>query len=397
MKLAQRMLRVKGSEIRSVGKKIASRSNPDLIKFSAGMPDAALFPAKALLEATVPLFSDPERASLQYGLTKGDTDLIGLIAGRMKAVEHMDIDPGNILITTGCQQGISLSAVALLDKGDAVLVESPSYMDGLNACIPYECDFVGIETDDDGMVAEALDRELDANPRAKLIYVIPNFQNPTGKAWPFKRRQDFMAVVKKHPDIMVVEDNPYGELRFRGKFVPSLKSMDTNGQVIYLGSFSKVLSPGLRVAWVIANDELVEKLEILKEGFDLQSNQFAQVQVVNYLRNNDLTAHVELLRAIYKRKCDLMLGAIKEQFPEQAKVIEPDGGMFIWVSLPERINTSEMLDDALEAGVSYIPGVSFYADGKGTDGMRLNFTSTPDERILVGVRRLADVIRTRLH
>ena len=396
MILAERMQRVKGSEIRSVGKKIAARNSADLIKLSAGIPDEALFPAEELKAATLPLFDEPLLPSLQYGLTKGDTRLVHLIAERMKQAERMEIPEKNILITTGCQQGISLSSVALLDKGDVVLVEKPTYMDGLNASIPYECRFIGVETDDDGMVAEALETALRTIPRVKMIYVIPNFQNPTGKAWPLKRRREFMDVIQKFPDLMVVEDNPYGELRFRGAFIPSLKSFDTRGQVIYLGSFSKVLSPGLRVAWVVAHDDLIEKLEILKEGFDLQSNQFAQSQVVNYLLQNDLTAHVEKLRAAYKEKCDTMLREIKRTFPPEAKVIEPDGGMFIWVSLPEYINTSDMLAEALDAGVSYIPGISFFADGRGTNGLRLNFTSNSCERIKLGIERLAGVIRKNI-
>ncbi|MEA5048658.1 MAG: PLP-dependent aminotransferase family protein [Eubacteriales bacterium] len=396
MVLAERMKRVKGSEIRSVGKKIASRNSADLIKLSAGIPDEALFPAEALQAATLPLFEEPLLPSLQYGLTKGDTRLIHLIAERMRQAERMEIPEKNILITTGCQQGISLSSVALLDKGDAVLVEKPTYMDGLNASIPYECRFIGIETDDSGMVAASLEDALRTVPRVKMIYVIPNFQNPTGKAWPMKRRQEFMEVVRKFPDVMVVEDNPYGELRFRGEFIPSLKSLDTLGQVIYLGSFSKILSPGLRVAWVVAHDDLIEKLEILKEGFDLQSNQFAQSQVVNYLMQNDLTAHVEELRMAYREKCDTMLREIKRTFPPEAKVIEPDGGMFIWISLPDYINTSDMLEEALDAGVSYIPGISFFADGRGTNGMRLNFTSNSCERITIGVDRLAKVIQNNI-
>lgn len=386
------MQRVKGSEIRSVGRKIAARNSAGLIKFSAGIPDESLFPAAELKAATIPLFDEPLLPSLQYGLTKGDSRLIHLIAQRMRQTEGMDIPEKNILITTGCQQGISLSSVALLDRDDVVLVEKPTYMDGLNASIPYECRFIGIETDDDGMVPKALEQALRTMQRVKMIYVIPNFQNPTGKAWPLYRRREFMEVVRRYPDVMVIEDNPYGELRFRGEFVPSLKSFDVNGQVIYLGSFSKVLSPGLRVAWVVAHDDLIEKLEILKEGFDLQSNQFAQAQVVNYLLNNDLGIHVEKLRAAYKEKCDTMLREIKRAFPSEAKVVEPDGGMFIWVSLPDYINTSDMLEQALDAGVSYIPGISFFADGRGTNGMRLNFTSNSTEQIVVGVERLARVV-----
>lgn len=396
MKYAERMKKVRGSEIRNVGKKIASKKDREIIRFSAGLPDASLFPLQELAEVTNKLLKPDQADALQYGATKGEEELLEILAERMRKREHIKTEAENVLITTGCQQGIALSSMAFLDKGDVVLLEKPSYLDGLNACIPFECDFIGIDTDDHGMIINDLQKVLSENKKVKLIYVIPNFQNPTGKAWSLERRKQFMELVNKYDDIMVIEDNPYGEIRFKGEFVPSLKSMDTKEKVVYLSSFSKVLCPGLRVAWACGNAELIEKMEILKEGMDLQSNQLAQMQVLGFLKKYDLDKHIEKLKTEYKKKCDTMIKAMKEYFPKEVKFTIPEGGMFLWVELPERVNTSELLDDALEAGVAYIPGSSFFADASGKNTMRLNFTSVSEEQIAKGIKNLAGVFREAL-
>lgn len=391
MYYAKRMDKVRGSEIRSVGKKIAAKKDVEVIRFSAGLPDASLFPLKELTNVTNELFQNRYYEALQYGPTKGEVELLELLAERMREKEQIEVDPESILITTGSQQGIALTSMAFLDKGDVVVIEKPSYLDGLNACIPFECDFIGVDTDDDGMIISDLEKVLSENPKVKIVYVIPNFQNPTGKAWSVERRKQFMELINKYEDIVVIEDNPYGEIIFKDEFLPSLKSLDTQDRVIYLRSFSKVLCPGLRVAWACGREDIIEKMEILKEGMDLQSNQFAQIQVIEYLKKYDLDEHINVLKEEYKSKAEVMVDAMKLFFPEEVKYTIPEGGMFLWVELPEDIDAGKLLDKALDAGVAYIPGASFFTGGGGENAMRLNFTAVCEEQIIKGIKRLAGV------
>lgn len=401
MKYADRMQVVRGSVIRDVATEIAARNNPELIKLSGGLPDGALFPKAQLKAVTEGIFANDDLIveALQYGLTRGDTELVELLVNRLNKNEKMDITPANLVVTTGCQQGIALAAIALLNEEDTIVIEKPSYLDGLNACLPYKPNIVGVDTDEYGIMLDKLEETLDANPKTKIIYVIPNFQNPTGKAWPLEKRKAFLELVskEKYKDITVLEDNPYGEIRFRGEFIPSLKALDTNGKVVYLGSFSKILSPGLRVAYMVADDaEFIDKIEEIKEGQDLQSNQFAQVQVREYMKQYDLDAHIETLRASYKAKCDVMIATMEKEFPESVSYVIPDGGMFLWVVCPEQIDTGALLSTALDNLVSYIPGASFFADGSGKNTMRLNFTANDADKLVEGIRRLAAVFKAVL-
>ncbi|MCI2062938.1 MAG: PLP-dependent aminotransferase family protein [Eubacteriaceae bacterium] len=400
MNYAERMNTVRGSVIRDVASEIASRNNKELIQLSGGLPQGSLFPIKELKDVTDLILSDEDKAieSLQYGLTKGDTELLGILSERLQKVEKMDIDMSNILITTGCQQGISLVSTALLDLHDTVIIEKPSYLDGLNATLPYECNIVGVDTDEEGIVIRSLERALDELHKVKLIYVIPNFQNPTGKAWTLDRRLEFLELLgqEKYDHIHILEDNPYGEIRFRGEFIPSLKSLDKNNKVIYLGSFSKIMCPGLRVGYVVGEKSFVDRLEEIKEGADLQSNQFAQSQIREYLKKYDIDRHVQEIRDVYKVKADVMISAIKQELGDVVNYVVPDGGIFMWMEVPEYINTSAMLSDALDANVSYIPGASFFADGSGTNTLRLNFSMSSEDQIKEGIKRLAGVIKSKI-
>lgn len=398
MKYAERMKIVRGSVIRDVASEIAARNNPDMIKLSPGLPDGALFPKQALKEAAQTIFASDALydESLQYGLTRGDDELLDLLAERLKRVEKMDVPADNILIMTGCQQGISMTGTAILNDGDTILIEKPSYLDGLNGMLPYKPNIVGVETDSEGIRLDVLEKALEQNPNTKIIYVIPNFQNPTGRAWSLQRRKDFMEFIcqPKYDGIYVLEDNPYGEIRFKGEFVPTLKALDNCGKVVYLSSFSKILSPGLRVAYMVSDyKDFIDRVEEIKEGADLQSNQFAQVQVRELLKAFDLDAHVEMIKKSYKEKCDAMIEVMAQEFPEGYTYTEPEGGMFLWVTCPEHVNTTKLLSKALDANVSFIPGASFFADGSGTNTMRLNYTANSKEKIVEGVKRLAKVFR----
>ncbi len=399
MKYAQRMSMVKPSAIRDSQKKIAAKvaSGGSVISFAAGLPDPNLFPLKEISEVTEKVLKERGKFALAYGPTKGENELLELLTKRMKEEENIDTKPENIIITTGSQQGIAVSAMILLDKGDIVVTENPSYLGAINAFRPYECDFLGVDTDEEGMVTEDLDKILSENSKIKIIYVIPTFQNPTGKTWSLQRRKDFMKVINKYDDVVVIEDNPYGEIRFTEEALPTLKSLDTKDKVLYLGSFSKVLCPGFRVAWMCGDKEIIDKAELLKQGIDLQSNQFSQVQVIEFLKKYDLNKHIEKIRAEYKKRCLLMLDTMKQYFPEEIKYTKPDGGMFIWLELPDEINVDELLDKAIEAGVAYVSGESFFANNVPKNTMRLNYTTMPEAQIVEGIKILSNVLKKELN
>lgn len=390
MKFSIRMDRVMPSGIRAVQKKMAAY--PNAISLAGGLPDPDLFPLADLEKATSKMIADKGKLAFQYGMTKGYQPMIDAIVKRMEVKEQVKVNADNIIMTTGSQQGLALTAMMFLDEGDIVVAENPSYLGGINACRPYGVSFIGVDTDDEGMDVEQLDRVLTENKKAKMLYVIPNFQNPTGKAWSLERRKAFMEVINKH-DVIVVEDNPYGEIRFKGEFVPPLKAFDTQGKVVYLGSFSKILAPGLRLAWICANEEIVKQAELIKEGWDLQCNQFVQLQAVEYMENYDLEAHIAKIQNLYRQKCDLMLETIDKELPDSVKVVRPEGGMFIWLELPEHVDADALLEDALKAGVAYIPGGYFYANGGHTNTIRLNFTTVSEENIVNGIKLLGEVLK----
>ena len=389
MNFSVRMSRIKPSAIRDVQKKISQR--PGVISFAAGLPDPDLFPLDDLSAATEATIHKHGKIAFQYGLTKGDGPMIDTIIHRMKSKENVEALPENIIMTTGSQQGLALCAMMLLEEGDIVVAENPSYLGGINACRPYGVSFIGVDTDDEGIDTELLDKILRENQKVKLLYVIPNFQNPTGKAWSLKRRIAFMEVIKKY-DVLVVEDNPYGEIRFEGSPVPSLKSMDTEGKIVYLGSFSKVLAPGLRLAWICATSEIIRQAELIKEGWDLQCNQFCQVQAVEYIQSFDFEAHIKKIQQRYKGKCNLMLEQMSKEFPENVSFTRPEGGMFIWVTLPEHLDAGTFLDIALEKGVAYVPGEFFYADEGPKNTLRMNFTTVSEEKIAEGIKLLGQAL-----
>lgn len=389
MKFSIKMDRLKASAIRAVQKKIVSK--PGVISFAAGLPDPDVFPIDDLRKATLNVIDNKGNVAFQYGLTKGYAPLLDTLVERMNEKELIKCTKENFVVTTGSQQGLSLAAMMFIDEGDVVLTESPSYLGGINACRPYGAIFKGIENDDEGMVIADLEKKLEENDNVKIIYVIPNFQNPTGKVWSLKRRKEFMEVINKH-DIVVIEDNPYGEIRFRGEFVPSLKSMDTENKVMYLGSFSKILCPGLRVAWICADKSIADYAEKLKEGLDLQCNQFAQVQVHEYMTTCDIEKHIASIQVLYKSKFEAMFEHVQNDFPKSIKYTNPEGGMFMWLELPEGMDADLLLDKAIERGVAFIPGAPFYANDGAKNTIRLNFTVPSIEDIHKGMKIFAELL-----
>jgi len=393
MKFADRMDEVKASAIRAVGKIIAQKKG--VISFAAGLPDPTLFPFDEMHAVTDKLLKEDAMVALQYGPTQGHGPLLDKICTLLKERDNVDAKPENLIVTTGSQQGISFCSMIMLNPGDVVITENPSYLGAINAFRPYQCNFVGVDIDEDGMIMEDLEKALAENPNTKMIYVIPNFQNPTGKTWSKERCEKLIELANKY-EVVVIEDDPYGQLRFKGESVPTLKSMDTQDRVISLGSFSKVLCPGLRVAWMCGAKEFIEKVELLKQGTDLQCNQLAQMQVLEFLNNYDFEKHIDKIRTAYGKKCQLMLDTMKAEFPEEAKYTEPEGGMFVWVELPGHIDTTELLNKAIESNVAFVPGESFYPLCDCKSSLRLNFTTVSEENIVEGIKILGTVLKEEI-
>ena len=389
---ADRMENVKASEIREL---LALTAKPEIISFAGGLPAPELFPVEQMDAAIEAVMKENGRAALQYGTTEGLPRLRQQIADRLAAKNNIHTDIANIIPTAGSQQGLDFAARLFVNPGDVVIMESPSYLGAINAFIQSQPNFVEIPTDEDGMIMEELDKVLSETPNVKMIYVIPDFQNPSGRTWPLERRRKFMEIINKY-EIPVLEDNPYGELRYEGEYLPALKSMDTKGLVIYLGTFSKILAPGLRLGWIVANDEYIRKFNLIAQGAVLQTSTFSIAAVSKFIDMYDLDAHVEKIRQVYKHRCALMVESMDKYFPNEVSFTRPNGGLFTWAELPDYIDTKEMATQALEQKVAYVPGASFFPNGGNCHCMRLNYSCMPDERIVEGIKRLGNVIKANL-
>lgn len=392
VRFANRMGKVEGSAIRELLKLTA---RPEVISFAGGMPAPELFPVEEMKKVSVAVLEEQGRVALQYTTTEGYLPLRQKIADRMNKTLKTNVGPDDILMTSGSQQGLDFSGKVFIDKDDVILCESPSYMGALNAMKAYEPQFIEIETDNDGMKMEDLERVLSSNDKVKLIYVIPDFQNPSGRTWPLERRLKFMEIINKY-EIPVVEDNPYGELRFDGESLPSLKSLDTKGLVIYLGTFSKIFCPGYRLGWTCAAPKILEKFNICKQGADLQASTISQMEVNKFMEMYDLDAHVEKIKACYVKRRDLMIKTMEEEFPESIEFTRPQGGLFTWVTLPEGIDAGVMAKKCLEKNVAYVPGASFYPNGGVVNTCRLNYSNMPEDKIVEGIKRMGEVLRSEL-
>ena len=271
-------------------------------------------------------------------------------------------------------------------------MESPSYLGAISAFKPCQPKFVEVPTDDGGMIMEELDRILATTENVKMIYVIPDFQNPSGRTWSLERRKAFMEVVNKY-EVPVIEDNPYGELRFKGEFLPALKTMDTKDLVIYLGTFSKILAPGYRLGWICCGSDIFDKMTLIAQAAVLQTATISMMVVSKYLDMFDLDAHVQKIRDTYCHRCDLMISTMDEYFPKEAKFTRPEGGLFTWVEMPDYVNTRDMAADALALNVAFVPGDGFFPNGGNFHCLRMNYSNMPDDRIVEGVKRIAEVMK----
>lgn len=386
---SDRIKDVKASEIREI-LKLAARH--DIISFAGGLPAPELFPIKEMEEVSKFVLETMGQEALQYSPTEGYIPLRDHIARRMKS-SGIDATRDDILITSGSQQGLDFSGKIFLNPGDVVLCESPSYLGAINAFRAYEGTFREIETDAQGMVMEDLEKALKESKKVKMIYVIPDFQNPSGRTWSLARRKALIELANRY-DKPIVEDNPYGDLIFEGERQPSIKSLDTKGLVIFLGTFSKTFCPGLRIGWACASPDILNKYIMVKQSADLQSSSMSQREISVFMDKFDLDNHVEKIKAVYKRRRDLMMDSMKKYFPEEVTWTHPTGGLFTWVVVPEHIDTKKMMEKSLSTiKVAYVPGASFFPNGAVHNTMRVNFSTMSDDLIVEGIKRLGKLLR----
>lgn len=391
--MADRVKTMKGSAIREMFKRMA---DPSVISLAGGNPASELFPGEELSKIAGKILMTSPTLALQYGTTDGYPKMKDCARKRAEKVNSVK-DGDEIIIMTGANQGIDLTAKALLNKGDKVIVESPSFIGSLNAFRTYECDLVGVTVEDDGMSMEGLEKALKNNDGVKFIYTIPTFQNPTGTTMPLEKRKKMLELASKY-DVLILEDNPYGDLRFSGEDVPTIKSLDTEGRVIYAGSFSKILSPGMRLGYIVAPSALVEKIEILKQVNDVHTPMLTQLMCVEFMKKYDIDEYIEKNKALYGKKCAKMVESMEKYFPAgKVKWVVPQGGIFLWCECPTITDISTIIDKCLEKKVAIVPGSNFAVDMNAPSNMfRLNYSSATLENIEEGVRRLGEVLTEML-
>lgn len=366
---------------------------PDIISFGGGLPSEESFPVEDLKNIINDITANLNGSVLQYGVTEGYLPLREEIV-KLMATQGVQTSVDEVLVTAGSQQGLDLIAKAFIDKGDKIIVESPTYLAALQAFRMYEAEFIEAPLDEDGVIPAELDRIL-ATEKVKLIYLIPTFQNPSGRTISAARRKELMEVIQKY-DVILIEDNPYGDLKYTDAVYPTMKSMDTTGQVLYFGSFSKIIAPGFRVGYSIASAPILSKMIEGKQSCDLHVSIFSQMVIAEYLKRGLLPEHLKVINAQYKEKRDLMLAALEEHMPEGVKWTHPEGGLFLWLELPEGMSTNELLPEAVEKKVAYVCGDAFYAAGEPKNAMRINFSNATKENIVKGVVTLAEVIKSKM-
>lgn len=382
--------KVPTSDTDAVGDLLRVAANPEIISFAGGLPAPELFPVEKIQAAANQVFQEKGMTALQYGSSKGIPELRKIVAERLKQ-DGITVDEEQIMISTGSQQVLDLTSKMFINEGDTVIVEQPTYLCALDVFKSYGANLVSVEMDEDGLKLDMLEEALQANPNTKLIYTIPTFQNPTGRTLSLERRKKLAQLAVEY-DVLVLEDNPYGAVRFEGEALPAVRSFDETGHVIYTSTFSKILAPGLRLGWVVAPLELINKYTIMKQSVDLHSDQLAQYIVATFFKTNDVDEHIAKITALYKERKDLMMTAIKKYFPETVSYSQPEGGMFIWMEVPGITDTQELFDRCIQNNVAFVPGEPFYCDEVVPGTFRLNYSNMPEEQIELGMKRLAQAI-----
>jgi 2-aminoadipate transaminase len=388
---ARRTRGVSSSAMRDL---MAVTAQPSVISLAGGLPDTTTFPAEDFAALMSRVAVDSSAAALQYGPTEGMDDVRRAIVTVM-ASEGMRVEEDDLLVTTGGQQVIDLMCRTFLDPGDVVIAEGPTYPGAVPCFTAFQAEVVQIEMDADGMRIDVLEDTLERlrvdGKRPKFIYTIPSFQNPAGVTMSLERRRKLVQIAHEQ-ELVVLEDNPYGLLRYEGDALPTLLSLDGGRYVVYLGTFSKILSAGLRLGWAAAPRPILEKLNLGKQGADLCSSSLTQHFVAAYFAQRDWRAYLDKLRVLYRRRRDVMLEALEEHLPAEASWTKPEGGLFIWAALPDYIDTTDLLARALREHVAFVPGRAAYLDGRGASEMRLNFSGVNDDQIREGVRRIGKVV-----
>ena len=392
---ARRTQEMKSSAMRDL---MAITARPEVISLAGGLPDTSCFPSEDVAALMARVAADASARALQYGPTDGMDELKDCIV-QVMAEEGMDVGADELLITTGGQQVIDLVCKTLIDPGDVIVAEGPTYPGAVPTFGAYQADVVQIEMDADGMRVDLLEETLDrleADGRTpKFVYTVPTFQNPAGVTMSLERRRELVRIAKQR-ELFVLEDNPYGLLRYEGEALPPLYALDGGEFVIYLGTFSKILSPGLRLGWTAAPRPVLEKLNLGKQGVDLCSSTFSQFFVIEYFRSRDWRRLLGSFRDVYRRRRDVLLEALEEHLPAEAEWTRPDGGLFIWATLPSYLDTTDLLARALREHVAFVPGRAAYLDGRGGSSMRLNFSGVSEDDLREGVRRIGKVVREQV-
>lgn len=361
-----------------------------MISFAGGLPAPELFPIEALKKVINEVFDESGREALQYSSAIGYPALREQIAQRMNR-QGIKTTVDNIMITTGSQQSIDITAKMFVNPGDTVIVEKPTYLGALDVFRSYGAHIVGVEMDEDGMRMDQLEKAVAANPNTKFIYTIPNFQNPTGRTMSAERREQMIEIANKY-DIMIMEDDPYGAIRFAGDIEP-VKFYDNEERVIYLSTFSKILAPALRLGWIVMNKDLIPKYSVMKQSADVHSDNLTQHIVAKFMAEYNIDEHVNKIRKVYRKRENVMMAAIEKYFPAGVNYSHPQGGLFIWVEVPGDVDTIQLFNTCIKHNVAFVPGEPFYPDKVTPGTFRLNYSNMSEEQIQTGIERLGSAIK----
>lgn len=392
-RISEKMQALKPSAIREIFKAL---TDPTIISLAAGNPSPESFPVEDLARISSEIFSDSSTTALQYSVTEGYPPLREDVKARLASRFGIGRDFDMTIITSGGQQGIELLCKTMCDEGDTVIVEEPSFIGALNAFRSNGAKLVGIPMEDDGIDIGKLEDAMKNNPRAKILYLIPTFQNPSGTCMSLEKRKKVYDLAKKY-NIIILEDNPYGELRFAGEEIPTIKSFDEDGYVVYSGSYSKVLSAGMRIGFICGPEAIVQKMVVAKQVEDVHTNIFFQMLCHRYIAECDMDKHVADIRKLYKHKCDLMLSELDKKMPKCVRYTRPEGGLFLWCTLPDNISQPDFVKAAMAKKVAVVPGQTFNSDPNSpSQSFRLNYSTPSDEQIVEGIDRLAETVKSML-
>jgi 2-aminoadipate transaminase len=388
--------RTKGSVIREL---LKLTNKPEVISFAGGLPAPQTFPCERMAEMAQRIIKENSKVALQYGPTEGLPELKSQIVKLLREEEGINTAPGNILITTASQQALDIVGRTFIDPSDPILVELPSYIGGLQVFNSYGAKLMGVRADDEGVLVDDLEAKLSKlrgdEEHYKFVYIVPDFQNPSGVTLTDERRRELVKLSQRY-DVLIIEDSPYRQVRFEGEAPEMLYKMDSTHNVISLFTFSKTLAPGLRLGFILADERIIQKMSILKQSLDLCTSSLNQLLAAEFLKSGIMREHIAGVKALYKGKKDAMLQALERYMPDGVTWTKPEGGLFLWVRLPAHMNADELFYEAIKENVAYVIGSAFHCDGGGQNTMRLNFSYPSPEQIDEGIKRLAKVIKANM-